>query len=78
MGVDGNKLSGGQRQMVHIIRAVLKRNPIVILDEPTSAMDKDTKVYVLRAIEELAKHSTLVVITHDETITRIVDRVVRI
>lgn len=78
VGVDGNKLSGGQRQMVHIIRAVLKRNRIVILDEPTSAMDKDTKVYVLRAIEELAKHSTLLVITHDETITRIVDRVVRI
>lgn len=78
VGVDGNKLSGGQRQMVHIIRAVLKRNRIVILDEPTSAMDKDTKAYVLRAIEELAKNSTLLVITHDETITRIVDRVVRI
>ena len=78
VGIDGNKLSGGQRQMVHILRAILKKNPIVILDEPTSAMDVDIKVAIIKAIRELAHNSTLIVITHDETVLSVVDRIVRI
>lgn len=78
VGVDGNKLSGGQRQMVHILRAILKKNPIVILDEPTSAMDVDIKVVIIKAIRELSQNSTLIVITHDEALLSVVDRIVRI
>lgn len=78
VGIDGNKLSGGQRQMVHILRAILKKNPIVILDEPTSAMDVDIKVVIIHAIRELARNSTLIVITHDEAVLTVVDRIVRI
>lgn len=78
VGIDGNKLSGGQRQMVHILRAILKKNPIVILDEPTSAMDVDIKVVIIQAIRELAHNSTLIVITHDEAVLSVVDRIVRI
>ena len=78
VGIDGNKLSGGQRQMVHILRAILKKNPIVILDEPTSAMDVDIKVAIIKAIRELAHNSTLIVITHDETVLSVVDRIIRI
>ena len=78
VGVDGNKLSGGQRQMVHILRAIMKKNPIVILDEPTSAMDVNIKVAIIHAIRELAHNSTLIVITHDESVLSVVDRIIRI
>jgi len=78
VGIEGNKLSGGQRQMVHILRAILKKNPIVILDEPTSAMDVNIKVAIIHAIREFGKNSTLIVITHDEAVLSVVDRIVRI
>jgi ABC-type bacteriocin/lantibiotic exporter with double-glycine peptidase domain len=76
VGIDGNKLSGGQRQMVLIIRAVLKKNKIVILDEPTSAMDAESKALVLRAIHVLCKHETLILITHDKDVLSLVERVI--
>ena len=78
VGVEGSHLSGGQRQMILILRAILKHNPIVILDEPTSAIDKDNKTYVVRAIEVLSEHSTLILITHDNDLLQLVDRTVQL
>ncbi len=75
-GIDGNNLSGGQRQIIHIIRCIFKKNKIVILDEPTSAIDKYNTLNIINIINELSKHSTLILITHDESILNIVDRVV--
>jgi len=75
-GIDGNNLSGGQRQIIHILRCIFKKNKIVILDEPTSAIDKDNTLNIINIINELSKHSTLILITHDESILNIVDRVV--
>ena len=76
VGVDGNNLSGGQRQMVHILRCIFKKNKIVILDEPTSAIDKDNKVNIINAIKELCNNNTLILITHDHSILKLVNRVI--
>lgn len=76
VGIEGNNLSGGQRQMVHILRCICKKNKIVILDEPTSAIDKDNKSNVIKAIKELSNENTLILITHDESILNVVDRVI--
>lgn len=76
VGIEGNNLSGGQRQMVHILRCICKKNKIVILDEPTSAVDKENKINIVNAIKELTKNNTLIIITHDESILNLVDRVI--
>lgn len=77
VGIEGGKLSGGQRQMVHLLRCILRKNRIVILDEPTSALDADLKAVVIRAIQVLSRQSTLIIITHDESLLFLVDRVIR-
>jgi len=77
-GIDGNNLSGGQRQIIHILRCIFKKNKIVILDEPTSAIDKDNTSNIINVINELSKYSTLILITHDESILNIVDRVIQL
>ena len=76
VGVEGNNLSGGQRQLVHILRSIAKKNKIVILDEPTSAIDKENTINVLNAINELSKNSTVILITHDKSILSFVDRII--
>ena len=76
VGVDGNNLSGGQRQLVHILRCIGRKNKIIILDEPTSAIDKDNTIIIKNAIKELSKNNTLILITHDLNILSIVNRVI--
>jgi ABC-type multidrug transport system fused ATPase/permease subunit len=75
VGVEGNNLSGGQRQLVHIIRAIAKNNKIIILDEPTSAIDKENTINVINIFKEL-KNRTLILITHDEILLPYVDRII--
>ena len=75
-GIEGNNLSGGQRQIIHILRCICQKNKIVILDEPTSAIDKKNTINVINAIKKLSKNSTLILITHDESILSIVDRII--
>ena len=66
LGNDGIKLSGGQRQMVWILRAMLRNSSIIILDEPTSALDKKNKEKIVNVIEELGKDKTIIIISHDD------------
>jgi len=66
LGNDGIKLSGGQRQMVWILRAMLRNSSIIILDEPTSALDKKNKEKIVSVIEELGKDKTIIIISHDD------------
>ena len=64
VGDIGGTLSGGERQRVSIARAILKDAPIVILDEPTAALDTESEVAVQRAIDALVKDRTVIVIAH--------------
>ena len=65
MGVDGVKLSGGQRQIVWIVRAMMRNTTILILDEPTASLDKENKKIILDTIKEVGKDKTVIIISHD-------------
>jgi len=73
-----SQLSGGQQQRVSIARALVKKPKIIMADEPTAALDYETSIEVLSALEEVYKKgTTLVMVTHNEEITKMADRVVR-
>ncbi len=64
IGEDGVKLSGGQKQRLSIARAILKKSPIILLDEATSSLDADSEEIVQNAILNLTKNKTTLVIAH--------------
>ena len=64
IGENGVKLSGGQKQRISIARAVLKKSPIILLDEATSSLDSESEEVVQNAIINLTKNKTTLVIAH--------------
>ena len=64
LGEQGSGLSGGQRQMISIARAMLKNAPILLLDEATAALDSKSESIVQNSLERLMKNRTTVVIAH--------------
>jgi len=64
VGERGVLLSGGQRQRLALARAFLKNSPILILDEPTAALDAETEAAVLRALQKLRQGRTVLVVAH--------------
>lgn len=66
VGERGNQVSGGQAQRIQIARALCKNAPIILLDEPVSALDKDTGHSVLSAMHKLMKGKTVIHVTHHQ------------
>lgn len=64
VGDRGDTLSGGQRQRIGIARALIRNNPILILDEPTAALDTESEKSVMEALERLMKGRTVITIAH--------------
>ncbi|MBA3026804.1 MAG: type I secretion system permease/ATPase [Sulfurimonas sp.] len=76
IGERGQGLSGGQRQSIGIARAFLLSTPIMLLDEPTNAMDQITEAKLLDNLAENLKGVTSLIVTQKMTILKIVDRVI--
>lgn len=76
VGVNGDSLSGGQKQIIQLLRCYSKNNKIIILDEPTSALDNETRLIVLQIIKDISINSTLIIITHDENNLDLVNKII--
>ncbi|MEH2390993.1 MAG: DevA family ABC transporter ATP-binding protein [Nostoc sp.] len=73
-----DNLSGGQKQRIAIARALVNRPPLVLADEPTAALDKQSGRDVVEIMQSLAKNqgTTILLVTHDNRILDIADRIV--
>lgn len=76
VGERGLQLSGGQRQNVALARALLLDPPILLLDEPTSAMDNATEERIKRTLSEVSADKTLLLVTHRASMLSLVERLV--
>lgn len=75
VGKKGGYLSGGQRQLIFLLRVMLSSSPIIILDEPTSSLDDKSTKYVMQILSDILSTRTVIIITHDKKIEQITNRV---
>ena len=80
MGYKPQALSGGQRQRVAVARAVVNRPKLILADEPTAALDKQSGREVITILKNLAqeKRTTILIVTHDTRILDVADRIINL
>lgn len=76
LGERGVTLSSGQQQRIAIARAALRQSPILILDEPTTGLDRSNEQAVIEALGKLARGRTVIMITHDLDLAARADQIV--
>ncbi|MDN3297757.1 thiol reductant ABC exporter subunit CydD [Streptomyces ficellus] len=76
LGEDGAGLSAGQRQRLALARAFLADRPLLLLDEPTAALDGETEAAVVEAVRRLAEGRTVLLVVHRPALLAVADRVV--
>lgn len=79
VGKQGSELSGGQRQIVLLMRAIFNtKYSILILDEPTASLDVNSRNQVIKLIQSISNDKTVIIITHDNELAYMMDRIVNI
>ncbi|MBX9847888.1 MAG: ATP-binding cassette domain-containing protein, partial [Rhodocyclaceae bacterium] len=76
IGERGESVSGGQRQAIAIARALLLDPPILLLDEPTSAMDFTSEAQFRARLKQFASNKTMVIVTHRLSLLDLADRLI--
>ncbi len=76
VGERGESLSGGQRQSVAVARAVINDPPILLLDEPTAAMDHSSEEELKRRLTDFAQGKTVILVSHRTSLLDLVDRII--
>jgi ATP-binding cassette subfamily C protein LapB len=76
VGERGDRLSGGQRQSIAVARALLRDPPILVMDEPSNAMDNTTEELFKARLKESLDNKTLILVTHRASLLSLVDRVI--
>jgi ABC-type lipoprotein export system ATPase subunit len=78
-GLLGESLSGGQRQIVNILSGLINPSPILVLDEPTNALDLNLKKELLDIINTFKEYKKcIIIITHDRDVYPLFDKRIRI
>jgi ABC-type bacteriocin/lantibiotic exporter with double-glycine peptidase domain len=76
VGVGGKNLSGGQRQIVWLLRSLMSSAKLVVMDEPTSALDPESRTDIIKLLKSSFKGRTLVVVTHDPVVKQMAKDVI--
>lgn len=77
VGKEGSKLSGGQKQIVALIRAIIHQKKIILLDEPTSSLDPETKQIFMDLVGKI-ENKTIIIVTHDKSINNLFDTIIHL
>jgi ATP-binding cassette subfamily B protein len=75
-GFGGKQFSGGQKQIIGLCRCLLNPRPIILLDEPTSSLDKVGREVVYKLLGKLKETSTVIVVSHDEKMRMYADNLI--
>jgi ABC-type multidrug transport system fused ATPase/permease subunit len=78
LGPQGTGLSGGQRQRLGIARTLLRDPPIIILDEPTTALDQEAEDQVMQGLDRLMRGRTCILITHSARLASTADQILEL
>lgn len=76
VGKYGSKVSGGQRQIIWLIRTIIQNPDIILMDEPTSSIDEKTKAIIHQLSQVLMKEKTVIMVTHDAFLKQYADRII--
>ena len=76
VGERGEMLSGGQRQSIAVARALLRNPPVLVMDEPSNAMDNTTEEIFKTRFKKWAEDKTLILVTHRASLLSLVGRII--
>ena len=76
VGERGVRLSGGQRQRIGIARSLYRNADLIIMDEPTNALDSETESLIMRSMINLSKDITIIMISHNEDTLKFFDKII--